>query len=66
MRIMGWAAATHRPAAHCEIKTLADPANDPLLLASAAVLLGSTALVAGWLPARRAAAIDPLISLRHE
>jgi ABC-type antimicrobial peptide transport system permease subunit len=44
----------------------ATDATDPVLLAGAAVLLGGTALVAGWLPARRAAAIDPLISLRHE
>jgi putative ABC transport system permease protein len=41
-------------------------ATDPRLLLSATVLLGGTALVAGWLPARQAVAADPLVSLRHE
>ena len=44
----------------------ATEATDPALLVIAAGLLGGTALLAGWLPARQAAAIDPLVSLRHE
>ncbi|MGE5835154.1 MAG: FtsX-like permease family protein, partial [Acidobacteriota bacterium] len=44
----------------------ATDATDPRLLLSATVLLGGTALVAGWLPARQAMAADPLASLRHE
>ena len=35
-------------------------------IAGAAVVLASSALLAGWLPARRAARIDPAIVLRNE
>jgi ABC-type lipoprotein release transport system permease subunit len=42
-----------------------DPA-DPGVLAGAAVLLGTIALVAGWLPAHRASRVDPLAALRAE
>jgi predicted permease len=40
--------------------------NDPLTLAAAASLLASVCLVAGWLPARRAARVEPLRALRYE
>jgi predicted permease len=39
---------------------------DPGVFALAAAALGATALVAGWLPARRASHIDPMTALRHE
>lgn len=36
------------------------------VFAVAAAVLGATALVAGWLPARRASRIDPISALRHD
>jgi ABC-type antimicrobial peptide transport system permease subunit len=39
---------------------------DPLTFAVCSVLLISTAVVAGYLPARRATHIDPLVALRDE
>ena len=39
---------------------------DPATLAGAAGLLAVTALAASWIPARRAAGVDPMIALRHE
>jgi len=41
-------------------------ACDPATLAGAAALLALTALAASWIPARRAAAVDPMRALRHE
>ena len=40
--------------------------NDPGTLTLAAVVLLSAALLAGYVPARRASRIDPLAALRHE
>jgi putative ABC transport system permease protein len=41
-------------------------AHDPVTLATSVVLLLVVALIAGWIPARRATAIDPMVALRVE
>ncbi len=40
--------------------------EDPLSIAAAAVLLGTVALVASYVPARAAARIEPTVALRAE
>jgi hypothetical protein len=40
--------------------------NDPTTLVSAALLLFAVALLAGFIPARRAARVQPMQALRHE
>ena len=40
--------------------------TDPLTFGALTILLAGVALLASFIPARRASQIDPLIALRHE
>ena len=40
--------------------------RDPATFATVGLMLGAVAIAAGWLPARRAARVDPMIALRAE
>jgi putative ABC transport system permease protein len=42
------------------------PPSDPVVFGSVALILITSALVALWVPARRAARIEPAITLRAE
>ena len=41
-------------------------ASDPLTIAAAILLMVTVAALAGFVPARRAARLDPMAALRHE
>ena len=51
---------------HVESQLFGIAPNDPATLAAAVGLLLVIALLAGWMPARRATRIDPMLALRYE
>ena len=40
--------------------------TDPATFAAICVVIGTVALIASWIPARRAAQVDPLVAIRHD
>jgi ABC-type antimicrobial peptide transport system permease subunit len=44
----------------------ATESGDPVIVAGAVAILGSAAVVASWVPARRAARVDPAAALREQ
>jgi ABC-type antimicrobial peptide transport system permease subunit len=59
--VLGWAASRALGSA-----LRGAVAAEPMVLASVAALLGTAALVAAWIPARRALGIDPARALRAD
>jgi ABC-type antimicrobial peptide transport system permease subunit len=41
-------------------------AADPSTVIGAAIVMSAMGLLAGYIPARRATAVDPLVALRHD
>jgi putative ABC transport system permease protein len=40
--------------------------GDPMTVAAICIVIGAVALIASWIPARRAARVDPLVAIRYD
>ena len=58
-----WPLTMHKGRLHVHLEL---PAHEPSAVVALAIALVGVALLACWLPARRAAALDPMVALREE
>ncbi len=63
--VIGWLTSLAATRAASSLLFGLEP-NDPLTMTLATLLLSTIALLAGYLPARRAAHVDPMVALRDE
>jgi putative ABC transport system permease protein len=68
--LVGWGSAIGLVASYWLSRVIANQLygvspSDPATLVSVAVLLGAVALLASYIPARRATKVDPLVALRY-
>jgi predicted permease len=71
LKLLAWGVALGVPAAWAGSRLIASTlfgltAADPVVLVGASVLLGTAALAAALVPARRASRVDPMVALRYE
>jgi len=71
LRLLGCGVVFGIPAAYAGARLIASmlfrlTATDPLTIFGATLLLAASALLAAFLPARRASHVDPIVALRYE
>ena len=71
LRVTGWGLVLGTAAALAVGRAIASllygiKPHDPLVLSVVILILGTVAVVASYLPARRATNVDPMVALRHE
>jgi ABC-type antimicrobial peptide transport system permease subunit len=71
LRLLGCGIVLGIPAAYAGSRLIASmlfglTTTDPFTILGATLLLGASALLAAFLPARRASRVDPMVALRYE